>query len=102
MSINKPPLDRMIRPEDARNKNMGDETPATPLAEGRVMVKILKPFKYNGNFVEEGQLVEMNESRAVNHMRVGDIERDEELIKKIKDQRTAAANAAIADAGGDW
>lgn len=81
---------------------MGEDTQATPLAEGRVLVKVIKPFKYNGEFVEEGQTIEMNEARAVNHMRVGDIERDEDLIQKIKDQRTAAAEAAIADAGGDW
>ena len=60
------------------------------------------PFMYNGSFVREGDEIDMNEDRAVNHMRAGDVERDEELIQKIKDRRTAAAQAAIADAGGDW
>ena len=69
---------------------------------GRVLVKILKAFMYNGSFVREGGEIDMNEDRAVNHMRAGDVERDEELIQKIKDRRTAAAQAAIADAGGDW
>lgn len=66
------------------------------------MVKVLKAFKYNGEFVYEGDVIEMNENRAVNHMRVGDLERDEALIEKIKQERIAAAEAAAKDAGGDW
>jgi hypothetical protein len=83
---------------------MSDEnTIDTPvISQDRVVVKILKPFMYNGSFVREGDEVEMNEARAVNHMRVGDVERNEDLIKKIKEQRTSAAQAAIADAEGDW
>jgi hypothetical protein len=67
-----------------------------------IKVKILKAFKYNGTFVEPGQVVDMNEARAVNHMRAGDVERDEALISKIKAQREAEATAAIADARKDW
>ncbi len=57
---------------------------------------------YNGTMVQEGEQVEMNDERAVNHMRVGDVERDEALIDKIKSKRHAAATAAIADAEGSW
>lgn len=73
--------------------------PANP---GRTKVKILKPFQYNGQFVHPGDEVDMNEERAVNHMRAGDVDRDEVLINKIKTRRVAAAEAAKADAGGDW
>lgn len=83
---------------------MSEESESLPssLPNGRVMAKILKPFKYNGEFVQAGDVVEMNEERAVNHMRVGDIERQEDLINKIKQQRIDAADAAKSDAGGDW
>lgn len=81
----------MVRPGDGRNKTMQ-----------KLKVKILRAFKYNGEFVAPGQEVEMNEERAANHMRAGDIERNEELISKIKAQREAAATAAIADARKDW
>jgi len=91
MSLTKPPTDRMMRAGDARTKHME-----------RVKVKIIRPFKYNGTFVEAGQEVDMNEERAVNHMRVGDVERNENLIKKIKERRAAAADAAKADANKDW
>ncbi len=91
-----------MRPEDINTKHMGDETINQALPEGRVLVKVLKPFKYNGEFVDVGQMIDMNESRAVNHMRVGDLERNEELIEKIKQQRVAAAEAARADAEGEW
>jgi len=91
MSLTKPPKDRAMRPGDAKTKHME-----------RVKVKIVRPFKYNGQFVEAGQEVEMNEDRAVNHMRVGDVERNEDLIKKIKERRAAAADAAKADAQKDW
>ena len=80
---------------------MGNENEKN-LPEGRVMVKIIRPFKYNGTFVEAGAEVEMNEERAVNHMRAGDVERQEPLIEKIKQRRIAAAEAAKADAGLDW
>lgn len=72
------------------------------LPEGRVLVKVLKPFMYNGVFVKPGDKVEFNEERAVNHMRAGDVERQEELIAKIKSQREAKAEAAIADAKAEW
>lgn len=83
---------------------MGEEkvNPSSSLPEGRVLVKIVRPFKYNGVFVSEGDEVEMNEDRAVNHMRIGDVERQDELIKKVKDRRIAAAEAAKGDALGDW
>lgn len=70
--------------------------------DGRVLVKIIKPFKYNGEFVQEGQEVEMNEDRAVNHMRVGDVERQDDLINKVKQRRIDAAKAAQDDASRDW
>ena len=79
-----------------------DENENKPLPSGRTTVKILRPFKYNGQFVQEGQMVDMNEDRAVNHMRAGDVERNEELIIKVKQRRQAAAEAAAADAKGDW
>jgi hypothetical protein len=90
-SIINPPVDKMIRSTDAKNKSMT-----------KVKIKILRPFQYNGKFVNEGDEIEMNEERAVNHMRVGDVERDEQLIKKIKEQRQAAAEAAIVDAQANW
>lgn len=68
----------------------------------KIKVKILKSFFYNGILVKEGDEVEMNKERAVNHMRAGDIKRDEQLIKKIKEQRLAAAEAAKSDALEDW
>lgn len=88
-----------MRAEDVRNKKMAEET---KLPEGRVLVKVLKPFKYNGEFVDVGQEINMNEDRAVNHMRVGDLERDESLIEKVKARRIAAAEAAKSDAAGEW
>lgn len=91
MSINKPTADKMIRPADTRNKSMK-----------RVNVKILKPFVYNGMMLQTGDVAEMNDERAVNHMRAGDVERDEGLINEIKERRTAAAEAAMDDAKGDW
>lgn len=72
------------------------------LPAGKVRATILRPFKYNGEFVQAGDVVVMNEERAVNHMRVGDVERQEDLIAKVKERRIAAAEAAKADAGGDW
>ena len=68
----------------------------------RVKVKVAKPFMYNGNLLDVGSEVEMNDERAANHMRAGDVERDERLILIIKARREAAASAAIADARGDW
>jgi len=70
-----------MHPQDVTRKIMAEDN---QLPAGRVMVKILSPFKYNGTFVQAGDVVEMNEDRAVNHMRVGDVERNEELIAKIK------------------
>ncbi len=84
------------------DENSKVETAETKLPEGRVMVTIKTGFMYNGTFVNEGEVVEMNVDRAVNHMRVGDVERDEELIAKVKEARTAKAKAAQADAEGDW
>lgn len=72
------------------------------MSEGKVKVKILKSFMYNGIDLAPGDEVEMNFSRAVNHMRVGDVERDEELIATIKAERIARAEAAKKDAQGDW
>lgn len=72
------------------------------MLEKRITVKILRPFMYNGKYVEAGSDVEMNIERAVNHMRVGDIERDENAIAEVKQARQAAAEAAAADAKGDW
>lgn len=91
MSINKPLADKMIRPGDITNKSMK-----------RINVKILKPFMYNGTMLQIGDVVEMNDERAVNHMRAGDVERDEGLINEIKERRSAAAEAAMDDAKGDW
>lgn len=68
----------------------------------KVKVKVAKPFMFNGLFVKPGDEVEMNEERAVNHMRAGDLERNEEVISKIKARREASANAALADAKGEW
>lgn len=79
---------------------MGDENKSLP--EGRVMAKILVPFQYNGTMLKVGDVVEMNEERAVNHMRAGDVERDEALISKIKQRRVDAAEAAKSDANADW
>lgn len=93
----------MMRPGDVQTKFMPDETEEKKaLPEGRVMVVVLRPFKYNGTFVQEGDTIEMNQDRAVNHMRVGDLERDDELIQQVKDRRIAAAEAAKGDAEGDW
>ncbi len=72
------------------------------MALERVSVKIAKAFQYNGSFVREGDEVDMNESRAVNHMRVGDVVRDESLINKVKAERLGAAKAAQADAEAEW
>lgn len=72
------------------------------MALERVNVKVLKPFMYNGSFVKEGEEIDMNESRAVNHMRVGDLSRDETLINKVKAERLGAAKAAQADAEAEW
>lgn len=72
------------------------------MLEKRVTAKIAKPFMYNGVLLEVGQEVEMNIERAVNHMRVGDVERDEDAINEVKAARQAAAEAATADAKGDW
>lgn len=92
MSIIKPPVDKMIKPSGVNIKeNMN-----------KIKVKVLKPFQYNGVYVGVGEEVEMNEERAVNHMRVGDVERNEQLIIKIKEQRAAAAEAVIADAQKNW
>lgn len=68
----------------------------------KVKVKIVKPFMYNGKMLSKDEEVEMNIARAVNHMRVGDVERDEVLVDRIKQERIAAAEAAKADAQGDW
>ena len=72
------------------------------LPDGRVMVVIAKPFMYNGNLLKVGDKVEMNRNRAVNHMRVGDVERDDVLIAEVKQVRVDAAEAAKADAQGEW
>jgi hypothetical protein len=72
------------------------------MLEKRITAKIVKPFIYNGALLEAGQEVEMNIERAVNHMRVGDVERNEEAIGEVKASRQAAAEAAQADAKGDW
>lgn len=68
----------------------------------RVKVKIAKPFMYNGVMVQPGDEVEMFADRAYNHMRVGDVERDENVVSEIKAKREAAAKAALADAQKDW
>ena len=68
----------------------------------KINVKIAKPFMFNGQMLNVGDEVEMNASRAVNHMRVGDVERDEDLIAEIKASRIADAKSAQADAEGDW
>lgn len=72
------------------------------MPEGRVTVKVLKGFMYNGTMLKAGDSVEMNEDRAVNHMRAGDLERDEKVVEKVKARRLGAAKAAQADASGDW
>lgn len=72
------------------------------MLEKRVTAKIAKPFMYNGELLAVGQEVDMNIERAVNHMRVGDVERDEDAINEVKAARQAAAEAATADAKGDW
>lgn len=81
---------------------MSDSNNENQLPEGRVNVTVKSGFMYNGTFVTEGEVIEMNIDRAVNHMRAGDIERDEELIAKVKDDRVAKAKAAQADAEGEW
>lgn len=72
------------------------------LPSGRVKVTVKSAFMYNGTFVKEGDVIDMNEERAVNHMRVGDLERDEALITRIKEKRAAAAKQLQDDAEGDW
>jgi len=73
------------------------------MLEKRVKVKILRPFMYNGELLKEGQEdVDMNIERAVNHMRAGDVERQDDVIAEVKQARSAAADAAKADAEGDW
>lgn len=73
------------------------------MLDKRVKVKILKPFMYNGKMLEVDQEdVDMNIERAVNHMRVGDVERNEEVVNEVKQARLDAANSAAADAKGDW
>lgn len=57
---------------------------------------------YNGTLVKPGDEIEMNDERAANHMRAGDVERDEKVVEIIKARRLAAANAAAADASGTW
>lgn len=57
---------------------------------------------YNGQMVVAGAEVEMNENRAVNHMRVGDVERQEKLVERVKQRRLGAAKAAQKDAEGKW
>lgn len=79
---------------------MADEKKTLP--DGRVQVKVLKGFMYNGSMVNPDDVIEMNLERAVNHMRVGDVERQEDLIEKVKASRVAAAEAAKADAEGEW
>jgi len=79
---------------------MGEEE--TKTQPERVKVEILKSFMYNGKRVQPGDIVEFNEDRAVNHMRAGDIKRDESLIKKIKEQRIAEAEALKTDAQKEW
>lgn len=78
---------------------MGD---TKELAPGRVLAKIVRAFMYNGTMLEVGQSVDMNEERAVNHMRAGDVERDNALVEKVKNRRLEAAKAAQADAEGNW
>ncbi len=78
------------------------ETVGEQLPEGRVQVTVKSAFMYNGTFVKEGDVIDMNVERAVNHMRVGDVERDEELIAKVKEDRKAKADALRADAEGEW
>lgn len=81
---------------------MANENPPSALPDGRVLAKVLKPFQYNGVQLKEGDVVDFNEERAVNHMRAGDVERNEALINKIKQRRIDAAEAAKSDASQDW
>lgn len=68
----------------------------------KVTVTIVNPFMYNGTMLKAGDEVELPRDRAVNHMRVGDVERDDALIEAVKQERKAKAEAAIADANKDW
>lgn len=72
------------------------------MLEKRITAKVLKPFMYNGTLLEVDQEVDLNIERAVNHMRVGDVERNEDAIAEVKAYRQAAAESAQADAKGDW
>lgn len=46
--------------------------------------------------------VELDFNRAVRHMRVGDVERNEEAIKTYKARLEAEAKAQIESAKSDW
>lgn len=68
----------------------------------KIKAKVIRPFMYNGKMLKKGEVVEFNIERAVNHMRVGDLERNEEAIKKVKEKRRGQAEALLKDAEKDW
>lgn len=72
------------------------------MSMSKLTVKIVKPFMYNGTMVRTGQDIEMNFGRAVRHMRVGDIERNESAIKQYKLALKSEAEAKLKDAESDW
>ena len=68
----------------------------------KVKVTIRQPFMYNGTLAKVGDVVDMYDERAYNHMRAGDVERDEAIIATVRQRRLAAAEAAHKNASESW
>ncbi len=60
-------------------------------------IKVKAPFMYNGKMLQAGDEEEMNEDKAVRHMRAGDLEKDQKAIEKYKNKMIAKHEAQIKD-----
>jgi len=67
-----------------------------------LVVKVINPWLYNGVMLKEGEDIELNFNKAIRHMKVGDVERDEDGIKRYKATQKSNAEAQLRDSQADW
>lgn len=64
----------------------------------KVKCKVLKPFMYNGKLLVEGEIAEFYTDRAARHMRIGDLEKDENVVEAYKNKLRAEAEGKLKEA----